>query len=203
MRALFFPLTVLAAAALAGCASTTQVTTRTVTDTPPPPATSLLLAAQSPESDTRETWELTCRPIFARTGITVHLAHQEVPFWDEDGRQALSDWAGEHGADRILLVDLTRLLMSAPNLPGDRELNPLNQDTEVQPTWRLGLDGQRIPRAPLEDTEDRFPAYLMDGTGASLWYGVARTHEANDQAAIAKSQCRALRDSLRQNGLLP
>lgn len=202
MRALFFPLTVLAAAALAGCASTTQVTTRTVTDTPPPPATTLLLAAQSPESDTRETWELTCRPIFARTGVTVHLAHQEVPFWDEDGRQALSDWAGEHGADRILLVDLTRLLMSAPNLPADRDLNPLDQDTEVQPTWRLGLDGERIERDRPGDPEQRFPAYLTDGDGKPLWHGEARTHEANDQAAIAKSQCRALRDVLRQNGTL-
>lgn len=203
MRTLLFSLAMLSLTGLAGCASTTQITTRTVTDTPPPPATSVLLAAQSPESDTRETWELTCRPVFARSGLTVHLAHQEVPFWDQDGRAALSDWAGQHQVDRILLVDLTGLLTSAPNLPDQRELNPLNQDTEVQPTWRLGLDGQRIQRAPLEDTEDRFPAYLMDGTGASLWYGIARTHEANDQAAIAKSQCRALRDALRQAGLLP
>ena len=73
---------------LSGCASTTEVTTRTVTDTPPPPAETLLLVAQSPEGDTRETWELTCRPIFERAGLTVLLSHQEVPLWYERGRKA-------------------------------------------------------------------------------------------------------------------
>lgn len=202
MRALL-PILALSVLLFAGCASTTEITTRTVTDTPPPAATAIVLAAQSPENDTRETWELTCRPIFAGSGLTVYLAHQEVPFWEQGGHRALSDWTGTHGVERILLVDLTRLLMSAPHLPDQRELNPLGQDTEVRPTWRLGLDGERIERAPLDDTESSYPAYLLDGDGASLWHGVARTHEANDQAAIAKSQCRALRDALHGNGLLP
>ncbi|MBM1144800.1 hypothetical protein GN155_013550 [Alcanivorax sp. ZXX171] len=185
---------------LAGCASTTEITTRTVTDTPPADAGAILLAAQSPEGDVRETWELICRPIFSRAGLTVYLAHQETPLWRD--RDALTDWAAGHGVDRVLLVDLTRLLMSAPNLPADRDLNPLDQDTEVQPTWRLGLDGERIERDRPGDPEQRFPAYLTDGDGKPLWHGEARTHEANDQAAIAKSQCRALRDVLRQNGTL-
>lgn len=185
---------------LAGCASTTEVTTRTVTDAPPADAGAILLAAQSPEGEVRETWELTCRPVFARAGLSVHLAHQETPLWRD--RDALTRWASEHGVKRVLLVDLTGLVMSAPNLPADRDLNPLGQDTEVQPTWRLGLDGERIEREQPADTEQRFPAYLTDGTGKSLWYGEGRTNEANDQAAIALSQCRALRDTLRQHGLL-
>ncbi|MBL7249602.1 hypothetical protein ACLD02_09490 [Alloalcanivorax sp. C16-2] len=194
MRALLLTLV------LTGCASTTQITTRTVTDTPPATGEAILLAAQSPEGEVRETWELTCRPVFARAGLTVHLAHQETPLWRD--RDALTRWAGQHGVDRVLLVDLTRLMMSAPNLPAGRDLNPLGQDTEVQPTWRLGLDGERIDRERPADTEQRFPAYLTDGAGKSLWYGEARTHEANDQAAIAQSQCRALRDALRQHGVL-
>lgn len=198
-----FPTLPLSMLLLAGCASTTDITTHTVTDTPPPTATSILLAARSPEIDFRESWELTCRPIFADTGLSVHLAHQEVPFWQRDGQPALSHWTDAHRVDRILLVDLTRLLIPAPHLPDQRELNPLGQDTEVTPTWRVGLDGERIPRAPLEDTEARYPAYLMAGDGASLWYGEARTHEANDPAAIAHSQCRALRDALHDGGLLP
>lgn len=188
---------------LSGCASTTEVTTRTITDTPPAPADTLLLVAQSPEGDTRETWELTCRPIFERAGLTVLLSHQEVPLWYERGREALLEWAADNPVDRILLVDLTRLLMSAPHMLDRQELNPINQDNEVRPTWRVGLDGERIKEAPPAEVEQRFPAYLLTGDGASLWHGVARTHEANDQTAIAKSQCLALRDTLRQARLLP
>lgn len=198
MRALL-----LAVLFLSGCASTTEVTTRTVTDTPPPPAETLLLVAQSPEGDTRETWELTCRPIFERAGLTVLLSHQEVPLWYERGRKALVEWAGDHPVDRILLVDLTRLLMSAPHMRDRQELNPINQDNEVRPTWRVGLDGERIKDAPPADVEQMFPADLLNGDGANLWHGMARTHEANDQTAIAKSQCLALRDTLRQARLLP
>lgn len=105
--------------------------------------------------------------------------------------------------DRILLVDLTRLLMSAPHMRDRQELNPINQDDEVRPTWRVGLDGERIKDAPPADVEQVFPADLLNGDGANLWHGMARTHEANDQTAIAKSQCLALRDTLRQARLLP
>ncbi len=188
---------------LSGCASTTDVTTRTVTDTPPPPAETLLLVAQSPEGDTRETWELTCRPVFERAGLEVLLGHQEVPLWYERGRQALTRWADGHPVDRILVVDLTRLLMSAPHMRDRQELNPINQDNEVRPTWRVGMDGERIKQAPPAEVAQTFPADLLTGDGTNLWHGVARTHEANDQTAIAKSQCRALRDTLRQAGLLP
>ncbi|HEX5678297.1 MAG TPA: hypothetical protein VFX91_10025 [Alcanivorax sp.] len=198
MRALL-----LAVLFLSGCASTTEVTTRTVTDTPPPPAQTLLLVAQTPEGETRETWELVCRPIFERAGLTVLLSHQEVPLWYERGRKALVDWAADHPVDRILMVDLTRLLISGPHMRDRRELNPINQDNEVRPTWRVGLDGERIKDAPPADVEQAFPADLLTGDGANIWHGVARTHEANDQAAIAKSQCLALRDTLQQMRLLP
>lgn len=188
---------------LGGCASTTEVTTRTVTETPPPPPETLLLVARSPEGDTRETWELTCRPIFERAGLTVLLSHQEVPLWYERGRKALVEWTADHPVDRILMVDLTRLLMSAPHLRDRQELNPINQEHEVRPTWRVGLDGERIKDTPPADVEQTFPADLLSGDGDSLWHGVARTHEANDQTAIAKSQCLALRDTLRRARLLP
>ena len=158
MRALL-----LAVLFLSGCASTTEVTTRTVTDTPPPPAETLLLVAQSPEGDTRETWELTCRPIFERAGLTVLLSHQEVPLWYERGRKALVEWAGDHPVDRILLVDLTRLLMSAPHMRDRQELNPINQDNEVRPTWRVGLDGERLTDAPPAEVEQGVPADLHPG----------------------------------------
>ena len=115
----------------------------------------------------------------------------------ERGRKALVEWTADHPVDRILMVDLTRLLMSAPHLRDRQELNPINQEHEVRPTWRVGLDGERIKDTPPADVEQTFPADLLSGDGDSLWHGVARTHEANDQTAIAKSQCLALRDTLR------
>ena len=120
------------------------------------------------------------RPIFERAGLTVLLSHQEVPLWYERGRKALVEWAGDHPVDRILLVDLTRLLMSAPHMRDRQELNPINQDNEVRPTWRVGLDGERIKDAPPADVEQMFPADLLDGAGTatSLLISVRSPHES-------------------------
>ncbi|WP_101676219.1 hypothetical protein [Alloalcanivorax mobilis] len=175
---------------LAGCASTTELVTRSVTPTPPPPPRGVLLVAQTPENDTRETWELTCRPIFQRAGLEVFLSHQELPLWDEKGRAILVDWAHQHGVERVLVVDLTYLIQRPPHLTEPRDHNPISQG-EVEPTWRIGIGG-KIKEEPQPEAEQRYPVDLLSAEGRNLWNGEARTHEANDQSAIAKSQCRAL-----------
>lgn len=185
---------------LAGCASTTEIVTRSVTPRPPGEAASVLLVAQTPEGDTREIWELTCQPIFQRAGLDVYLGHQELPLWDNNGRAALSQWASDHGVQRVLVVNLTHLLMQAPHLTGYRDLNPINQEIEA-PTWRIGIGGD-LKEPPEAQSKQTFPADLLDASGHNLWSGLARTHEANDQAAIAKSQCRALAAGLQQLELL-
>lgn len=209
MRATLFPARVSAllpalflVTLLGGCASTTEVITRSTTVQPTGPAHHLLLVAQTPEDDLRETWEITCRPIFERRGLTVSLSHQEIPLWQNKGHQALTDWAQQHGADRILLVNLTRLLLQKPNMPERRELNPLNQDTQVDPSIRVGIGGDyKKPEPPPK--EQTYPVDLLNADGGNLWHGLARTHEANQTTAIAKSQCTALRDTLVKQGLLP
>lgn len=185
---------------LAGCASTTGIVTRSVTPTPPGTATSVLLAAQTPEGDTRETWELTCQPIFQRAGLEVYLGHQELPLWDEKGPAALTDWAGKHGVQRVLVVNLTHLLLQAPHLSERQDLNPINQQNP-EPTWQMGIGG-KLKKQAEPQSEQEYPVDLLDAAGRNLWSGMALTHEANDQAAIAKSQCRALAAGLKQQELL-
>lgn len=201
MKAPLLP-ALLLALLLAGCASTTEVVTRSTTTPPQGPAQSLLLVAQTPEDNLRETWEITCQPIFQRRGLTVSLSHQETPLWRNKGRPALLNWARAHHVDRILIVNLTRLLMRPPQMPARHELNPLNQDTEVHPTWRIGIGGTYKEQDQAPDKQS-YPADLLNNQGANLWHGLARTHEANNQAAIAKSQCTALRDVLVEKGLIP
>src|SRR5699024_8356859 len=121
---------------LGGCASTTQVITRTTTVAPEKAAHQLLLAARTPEDALRETWELTCRPIFQRRGLQVSLSHQEVPLWQNKGRSALLRWARQHNADRVLVVDLTQLVMQPPQMPKHHDLNLLSQGDQTEPTFR-------------------------------------------------------------------
>lgn len=186
---------------LAGCASTTQVVTRSTVVAPKGPAHSLLLVAQTPENDIRETWELTCEPIFARTGLAVSLSHQSVPLWQNQGRDALLDWARKHQVDRILIVNLTGLLMQPPQFPNRHSLNPMNEN-QPPATFHIGIGGTyKEPKQPPETQS--YPVDLLNADGGNLWHGLARTHEANDEAAIAKSQCTALRNALEQKGLLP
>ena len=61
---------------VAGCASTTQVPTRFTADESHPPQGTLLLVAHTPEGNTRETWELTCKEIFSSGSLTILLSHQ-------------------------------------------------------------------------------------------------------------------------------
>lgn len=188
---------------LCGCASTTQVITDSTTVAASGTAHHLLLVAQTPEDAMRETWELTCRPIFQRRGLQVTLSHQEIPLWQhQGGRPALLRWARQHDADRILIVNLTQWLMQPPQMPRQHELNPLGQGDESEPTVRIGLGGSYHKPAP-PPVEQSYPADLLNADGGSLWHGEARTHEANDSAAIARSQCTALRDAFVKQGLIP
>lgn len=188
---------------LSGCASTTQVITRTTTVEPQSPAHFLLLAAQTPEDSLRETWELACRPVFKRRGLRVALSHQEVPLWQTEGRQALLRWAQEHGADRVLIVNLTQLILLPPQMPERHELNPLNQGHDFKPTFRIPLGEGSYREKPLPSGVQEFPVDLLTAEGRNLWHGLVRTNEANDGAAIAQSQCTALRDTFVKLGLIP
>ncbi len=188
---------------LGGCASTTQVITDSTNTAPGGTAHHLLLVAQTPEDAMRETWELTCRPIFRQRGLQVALSHQEMPLWqDQGGRPALLHWARQHGVDRVLIVNITQLLMQPPQMPHQHELNALQQGDESQPALRVGIGGSYHKPVP-PPVEQGYPAELLDADGDSLWYGEIRTHEANDSAAIARSQCTALRDAFVKQGLIP
>lgn len=188
---------------LAGCASTTEITTRHSNDEGSAPARSLLLVAQSPEPATRRVWEEVCQPLFQSNALSVHLAHQVRPVWYEDGgKQALLRWLRNQPYDRALIVDLTALLLSPPRMTESRDLNPMNSDMRQEPTWRIGIGGKlEKPKEP--DAQQSYEAEFFDKSGRPLWTGVARTHEANNRKAIARSQCRALHQVLTDRGLIP
>ncbi len=188
---------------LAGCASTTEVNTRFTSDETFPRQNSLLLVAHTPEGGVRETWELTCRDIFSSDSLTILLSHQEIPLWYEGGKQRILSWAQETGVDRILVVELTHLLIDAAEPP--QPVNQLNAMDQVPgsppPTWEVGIGGD-LKKAGIEEALRQHGTELINAEGTPIWTGVATTHEANNMAAIAKSQCKALRKTLREQGYL-
>ena len=119
---------------VAGCASTTQVTTRFTAEGSHPPRETLLLVAHTPEGGTRETWELTCKEIFSSSSLTILLSHQELPLWYEGGKNRILDWAQSNDVQRILVVELTHLLIDAAAPP-----------TGGNPTWQVGIGGELAP----------------------------------------------------------
>ena len=128
---------------LAGCASTTQVATRFTAEGVHPPQDTLLLVAHTPEGNIRETWELTCREIFSSSSLTILLSHQELPLWYEGGKERILDWAQDNDVQRILVVELTHLLIDAAAPPAaGNQLNPMEQTAaDTKPTWQVGIGG--------------------------------------------------------------
>lgn len=192
---LLFPLL-----ALAACASTTEIQTRHQAPGDAVPVTHLLLVARTPEQDARRHWENECAETLGNKGLTLTRSHKVLPGWFEAGTDALEQWARDRGADAILLGELTRLVLSPPNLP--REGAPGEPDMEAQ--WTLTLEDGKVKGAeqPAEARQE-VDFQLIAPTGQRLWAGTARTHEANELTAIADSQCRALHKTLVSLGLLP
>ncbi|MGB2248536.1 MAG: hypothetical protein ACPH3N_12735 [Alcanivorax sediminis] len=201
MRSLIAAL--LPALLLTGCASTTDVATRYTSDGSFPKQGQLLLVAHTPEGSVRETWELTCRDIFSSDSLTILLSHQELPLWYEGGKQRILHWAQETGVDRILVVELTHLLIDAAEPPQPvNQLNAMNQPPgSLPPTWEVGIGGD-LKKADIPEALRQHGAELINAEGNPIWTGVATTHEANNMAVIAKSQCQALRKTLREQGYL-
>lgn len=201
MRSLIAAL--LPALLLTGCASTTDVATRYTSDGSFPKQDQLLLVAHTPEGSVRETWELTCRDIFSSDSLTILLSHQELPLWYEGGKQRILHWAQETGVDRILVVELTHLLIDAAEPPQPvNQLNAMNQTPgSLPPTWEVGIGGD-LRKADIPEALRQHGAELVNAEGNPIWTGVATTHEANNMAVIAKSQCQALRKTLREQGYL-
>lgn len=189
---------------LLGCANTTEVTTRFSVDTPPSPANTLLLVADTPEEHVREIWELTCKDVFQQRALTILLSHQELPLWYEDGKNRMLRWAQNQGLQQILVMDLTQLLINAPAPPAaGNQLNPMaSPDQQTPATWQMSLDGKAMPR-DVDDTLREHDVEVFGANGTPIWTGIAVTHEANNLAVIAKSQCTALQRTLREQALIP
>lgn len=185
---------------LAACASTTEIQTRHQASANAAPATHLLLVARTPEQGARRHWENACAETLEGKGLTLTRSHKVLPDWYEAGTNALQQWARDRGADAILLGELTNLVLQPPNMP--RDAGPGDPDMQAQ--WTITLEDGKVRGAeepPPASQEVDFQ--LIAPAGERLWAGTARSHEANQLAAIARSQCRALHKTLVAQGLLP
>lgn len=190
---------------LTACASTTEVSTRYLAEDQPAAARHLLVVARTPEKEFRKEWEDRCAEVIAGDGLKVTRSYRALPLWYEPGTQRLEEWARNHGADAILVGELTRLVLPKPDLDHPELLNTGRGELEDpigEPEWSFFI-GRK------EKKEDSWPIYqeiffqLIDADGRGLWSGNTLTHEANALDAIAASQCKALRKSLSSLNLLP
>lgn len=193
---------------LSACASTTQVETRYQRTGAMPQVRSLLLVARTPETSYRETWENACHPLFTSARLAVTDSTTALPNWFESGTKSLTEWITANHLDAILLVDITNLLLSPPQMPGQMDdpsgilQRAPREDPIGVPTWNIFL-GKKSKRPGAPPRITKAEAQLLDPVGNLLWDGFLVTHEANDLDAIATSQCKAIRKQLEQQGLLP
>lgn len=201
---------------LSACAQTTQIeprylapklapdTARRTTD-----INRLLIAARTPDATYRSNWEAACGRVFSKTGMNVSLSYKALPDWNDLHIEELSDWALAHRVDAILMVDITTLLLAPPQPPsgisndtfGISQNGP-NEDDIGKPDWSffIGRKEKRKAQPPRLHSSE---AQLLSPSGKMLWDGLMTTHEANDLAAIASSQCEAIKQRLTKIKILP
>lgn len=185
--------------ALAGCASTTEIQTRHRAESDGDPASHILLAARSPEKDNRDGWEKHCADVLERAELEITRAHRVLPDWQEPGSEALENWVREHDAEAIVLADITGLLLPDPYLP---EEDPATGEEQMRLQWTFYPGGAR-PEQPRDDPREEIRVEWIAPDGERYWAGKARTREARQLKAIARSQCKALGKTLAEEGLLP
>lgn len=187
---------------LSGCTSTTQVNTRYYT-TAEPTDSPLLIVANMPDADTARQWEEHCQRQFVNDTLRVEISQAVFPQWFAQGQSAILDYAQTNEIDRVLVVNLTSLLL----LPQQEMLhsgqNPLDQQQQRDhiSVWRSGEGSQRdVERAV--DPVKRHRVELRNASGTLLWHAETQTREANSLRAIATSQCKALASELRDVNLI-
>lgn len=191
---------------LLACARTSQVSTRFMGDSPAAPATRLLLVARMPETEQRREWEQAClKRLNHGDALLVTASSSALPNWYEGGNDQLLAWAREHGNATVLVFELTGLLLAPFSMPPGNVVSSErfpNEDPIGDPTWtiNLGRSEEKPPELPETIETD---VRLIAANGDVLWEGLTYTHEANDLAAIARSQCAAVQDTLSGLGHLP
>ena len=191
---------------LAACARTSQVTTRFMGAMPATPPSHLLLVARMPERDQRQRWEQACLTRFhKRERAAVTASSDALPGWYEGGNDQLLNWAGNRSPDSaVLIFELTDLLLAPFSMPPGNVVSSerfRQEDPLGEPTWRINLGGAEDIPADLQEVHET-EVRLITGAGDVLWEGVVQTREANELAAIARSQCSAVLDRLSELGYL-
>lgn len=188
------------AAWLTGCANTTSIETRY--QQPQQQAiNSLLVAARTPDANYADKWEKACRPMLNDSVATLSTSSQAGIDWDGNQLSPLVQWADEHQIGAVLIVDITRILIAQPMIPGHSDPSDNlyyvapGEDNIGIPTYSLFL-GKSAKKPPKPPIYHQVEAQLIDNNGKMLWDGMLTTHEANSLSAIGKSQCRALARAL-------
>ncbi len=187
----------------AGCASTTRLSTHYINSDITPRGEHLLIAARTPEPAVYRQWETSCGEVLAGAGFQLYYSHQVMPDWTEKGQGALLNWASNSPSELILMVDLTSLQLLSFSTSPDRvqteSISPSGPHDErgTQITLNKTYQDER-KAAPIN--QDIRPE-LLRADGTPIWSGIAKTHEANEIGAIARSQCRALAKRFSKLGL--
>lgn len=184
---------------LSGCASTSDISTRYF-DEDIPSAQQILLVARSAENKTRMQWEKICLSELSETGKPIVASHQVMSNLSDGYNQALTGWASQQTLlTDVLIFEISGLLLAPPQIPPGNEVSVERYSPEQpigESTWKFSFGQQENQTIPPERiiTETR----LLTSEGKTRWEGLVTSHEANDMAAIARSQCKALAPMLKR-----
>ena len=190
-------------ASLHGCISTTRIET-TFAAPAETAATSLLLAGRTVEQQFQQRWESRCQQELAAGNLQITLLHRASPNSAMPSASELSELAQQLGVDAVLSIELTALLLAAPQMPPDNIVSVERQPGMAAATvasYDIMLRGSQSTPQPLPD-EQQIPAQFDRADGHTLWRGTLISHEANEIDAMARSQCRSLKKILRQLQLI-
>lgn len=190
---------------LSGCVNTSTLVTRHLAEPGEPAVTHLLLVGRSPDIKTRRQWESACASRLQHAGLNIALSHH---LWSEDvlpPHDSLMQQAQQSGFDGVLIGEITALLLAPMQLPPENVVSQERRSSsDASPQaegFQITLGGKERQTFELQDMDIEFQ--LLSAQGKMLWNGLLRTHEANQIEAIARSQCKRVREALIEASLLP
>lgn len=176
---------------LLGCASTSDIVTRYGAGIVP--GERLLLATRSPEPALRRQWENACVPLLRKQGFDVVTSMDVLPAWFATGTDELEKWASANNVPGILVAELSALLPEPAHYNPAQGLsdNRSHQDVLVVVPAKEFREARDAPQA-----RQNIDIELLGADGRTRWRAELITHEANNIAAIARSQCATLAQAL-------
>lgn len=166
----------------------------------PTPANHLMIMAVTTDNKARKRYENACEKVFAGAVAKVTVSHDVFSQWKSVNRDSVRREIDARGVDALITTQLAGTQQATASLP-EKDMFDRNAIHFYRPAvsynYRPELD--KVPQHPVYLALSNY--YQVDRE-ALVWTAMTQTPGGLEPQEVARSQCRALLQGMRQRGYL-